>query len=299
MQIGGTYRITLKVGTDGNTIMDECSQQTPAGSFIDFVVKDTVNANFTYNILYGCKVNAVQYLHNGANNITNYNWVFDNAAQSPLQNPIINYSNFKDKNAKLIVTNGICSDTAEMKITFDNLLEANFTVTPVICPNEPVIFTNNTISNNITNWQWDFGNGNTSTLKNPPQQFYNPQPLADYNALPKLIVKNTYGCYDTITAPVKVVFSCFIAVPTAFTPNNDGLNDYLYPLVAYRSTSLQFSVYNRLGERVFYSENWENKWDGRFKGRDADVGTYVWVLRYTNTVTGKKIEQKGTSILIR
>ena len=117
--------------------------------------------------------------------------------------------------------------------------------------------------------------------------------------MPQLIVKNTYGCYDTATAPVKVVFSCFIAVPTAFTPNNDGLNDYLYPLVAYKATKLQFSIYNRFGERVFYSENWEKKWNGRYKGRDADVGTYVWVLRYTHTDTGKQVEQKGTSILIR
>ena len=299
LQVGGTYRITLKVGTDANTIFDECSQQTPAGSFIDFVVKDTVNANFTYSILYGCKVNTIQYLHNGFNGINSFNWVFDNAGQSPLQNPIINYSNFKDKNTRLIVSNGVCSDTADVKITFDNLLEANFTVTPVICPNEPVSFINNTTSRNITNWLWIFGNGNTSILKDPPQQSYNPQPLTDYIALPQLIVKNSYGCYDTITAPVKVVFSCFITVPTAFTPNHDGLNDFLYPLVAYKATKLQFSVYNRFGERVFYSEKWEDKWNGRYKGKDADVGTYVWILRFTHTDTGKQIEQKGTSILIR
>ncbi len=299
LQVGGTYRITLKTGSDGNTLLDECSQQTPAGSFINFNVKDTVNANFTYNILYGCKQNTVQYSHNAANGITNFTWTFDNATQSNLQNPIINYTNFNDKNTKLIVTNGVCSDTSSMTIKFDNLLEAAFTVTPVICPNEPVSFINNTSSANITQWIWNFGNGNTSTVKNPGTQLYVAPAAADYIVQPQLIVKNTYGCYDTATSPIKVVFSCFITVPTAFTPNNDGLNDYLYPLVAYKATKLQFSVYNRFGERVFYSENWEDKWNGRYKGKDADVGTYVWILRFTNSDTGKQTEQKGTSILIR
>ncbi|MBC7867867.1 MAG: PKD domain-containing protein, partial [Gloeobacteraceae cyanobacterium ES-bin-316] len=49
LQLGGIYTILLQNGSDGNTILDECSQQTPAGSSISFVVSDTVNANFTYN----------------------------------------------------------------------------------------------------------------------------------------------------------------------------------------------------------------------------------------------------------
>jgi gliding motility-associated-like protein len=114
-----------------------------------------------------------------------------------------------------------------------------------------------------------------------------------------LTIRNSYGCEDTATQKIKVVNNCFIAVPTAFTPNGDGLNDYLYPLNAYKAKDLNFSVYNRFGQRIFFTSNWTNKWDGNFKGQGADVGTYVWILTYTNIETNKRVEQKGTSILIR
>ena len=90
-----------------------------------------------------------------------------------------------------------------------------------------------------------------------------------------------------------------ISVPGAFTPNHDGLNDYLYPLNAYKVTNLLFRIYNRLGQLVFETQDWNKRWDGSFKGQGADPGTYVWVLHYTNTDTGKYVEQRGTSILIR
>jgi gliding motility-associated-like protein len=88
-------------------------------------------------------------------------------------------------------------------------------------------------------------------------------------------------------------------VPSAFTPNFDGLNDYLYPVNAYKAQDLHFSVYNRFGQRVFNSNNWTKKWDGTFKGKKADAGTYVWMLQYYNPDLNQKIEQKGTVVLIR
>lgn len=62
---------------------------------------------------------------------------------------------------------------------------------------------------------------------------------------------------------------------------------------------LKFTVYNRLGQRVFYTENWTRKWNGKFRGQDADPGTYVWVLTYYNPDLRKMIEQKGSTVLIR
>ncbi|MEO6405141.1 MAG: gliding motility-associated C-terminal domain-containing protein [Ferruginibacter sp.] len=296
IQFGGTYTLHLKRGTDGNTILDECGQETPA-STINFSISDTVNADFAHNIIFGCDRNTVQYSHNGLNGVNSWKWSFDGTRSSMLQNPVISYTNFQQKNTQLIVSNGVCTDTANISIFFDNLLEAGFEVTNLICPQEQAVL-KQLSQGTVTEYLWKFGNGNTSNLKDPAPEFY-PVTSTTRNVAVQLIIKNSYGCFDTATRQVKVVNNCYIAVPSAFTPNGDGLNDYLYPLNAYKARDLTFTVFNRFGQRIFYTNDWTNKWDGSFKGQGADPGTYVWVLTYTHADTNRRIEQKGTSILIR
>ncbi len=297
LQLGGTYTIRLRTGSDGNTIIDECGQTTPAGSAISFLVSDTVNANFNYNILYGCQRNTIQYTHNGLNQVNSWRWSFDSLRFSTLQNPIISYADFRQKNTSLMVSNGVCSDTASISIYFDNFLNAAFEATSLVCPGDLATYKDNS-EGNITGWQWTFGNGFTSGLQTPPAQTYGNTTSTRDETI-QLIIRNSFGCTDTATQKIKVVNNCYIAVPSAFTPNQDGLNDYLYPLNAYKAKDLSFSVYNRFGQRLFFTKNWTTKWDGSFKGQGADPGTYVWILTYTNSDSNKRIEQKGTTILIR
>jgi len=298
LQVAGNFIIRLNSGTDGNTLLDDCSQETPAGSFLPFVIKDTVNANFSYNILYSCAQNTVSYHHNGANGVNSWNWNFDNLQTSTQQDTVITYTDFEQKNTTLIVTNGVCSDTASVSIFFDNLLHARFETNPILCPNDKASFRNFSVGNNIIKYDWDFGNGHTSSLKDPLPESY-AVGTVNYAATVRLIVTNSFGCSDTLKQYIKIINNCYIAVPSAFSPNADGLNDYLYPLNAYKAIDLNFTVYNRFGQKLFHTTNWLNKWDGTFKGQGVDPGTYVWILTYTNKDTGKRVEQKGTTVLIR
>lgn len=295
--VGGTYTIRLQNGSDGNTVLDECSQQTPLGSTITFTVSDTVNANFTFNIIYGCERNTVQYAHNGANGVNSWQWSFDNTTTSSAQNPSINYVDYNPKTTTLIVSNGVCKDTTSKPIIFSNLLQAAFEGTALVCPNDQATFKNNSVGN-ISSFNWSFGNGSSSNLKDPPSQVYNAGSTTRDETV-RLVVTNSFGCSDTASQKIKVINNCYIAVPSAFTPNGDGMNDYLYPLNAYKALDLSFSVFNRLGQRIFFTRDWTNKWDGSFKGQGADPGTYVWMLTYTHSDTKLKVEQKGTVILIR
>lgn len=297
--VDGNFTLHLVSGPDGNTIFDECDMQTPP-SDINFHVSDTVSAGFTYSIAYSCTQDVVSYFHNGANHVNSWLWNTNGGSPSisHAQNTISVYTNFLPKITTLIVSNGVCSDTTTDTTVFNNYIKADFEVTPLVCPAKPASFTNTTIGT-ITNWEWIMGNGNIITVRDPAPQFYPPLNSSDYNAMPELIAKNNYGCSDTVSMPVKVVYSCFIAVPSAFTPNGDGLNDYLYPLKAYKSSNLSFSVYNRFGQLLFHSTNWLDKWDGTFRGQAQDPGTYVWVLQYLDGETGRMVSQKGTSILIR
>jgi gliding motility-associated-like protein len=299
IQTKGIYQIILQRGiTDNNTIINECGQETPAGATLTFTTKDTVNADFTYNIHLGCIRDTVDYFHDGRNEVNLWKWNFDNIRASSLQNPSMLYASFGTKTAQLIVSNGVCRDTSAIRtVLLDNFLNADFEVTAIVCPGDLASYKDNSVGK-ILVWNWDFGNGNSSLLQQPPQQSY-PYSNVIRDVPVQLIVTNDIGCKDTATKKIKVVGNCYIAVPNAFTPNGDGLNDYLYPLNAYKAKDLIFKVYNRFGQLLFQTTDWTNKWDGSFKGQGADAATYVWILQYTHVDTGKKVEQKGTTVLIR
>ena len=93
--------------------------------------------------------------------------------------------------------------------------------------------------------------------------------------------------------------SCYLAVPTAFTPNGDGKNDVFGVLNAVKAENLELLVFNRWGQAVFKTGNWKQGWDGKVNGVPQPTNVYVWFLRYTNRDTKKRVEQKGTVALIR
>jgi gliding motility-associated-like protein len=113
-----------------------------------------------------------------------------------------------------------------------------------------------------------------------------------------LMIDNN-GCTSTDGMTVTVMDHCLIKVPGAFTPNNDGLNDRLKAINADLAKEFSMQVYNRFGQLVFSTSVPTDGWDGTFKGVAATAGTYVWQLRYIDPTSGKKVYEKGTSILIR
>ena len=299
IQTAGNYQIQMKPGTDGNTVIDECGQQTPAGPTLRFSTADTVNADFTYELKYGCKADTLNFLHNGANGVNQWNWNFDNAGSSKLPNPTFIFTRFGSKQIKLTVSNGVCKDSAATTILLDNELKAAFGYPEILCPEDKAVFTDSSIGK-IISWNWDFGNNNSSTQQNPLPETY---PLVTTGKSKiysiRLIVENNLHCFDTAIHQMKVVNSCYITVPNAFTPNGDGKNDYLYPLNAWKATNLEFYIYNRYGQVVFHTNNWTNKWDGRINGQLQSTAVYVWSLRFTLIDTGEKIFRRGTTVLIR
>lgn len=297
IQTAGTFQIKLQKGTDGNTVINECGEQTVAGSFKSFSTADTVSADFKSIVRFGCIADTIYYLHDGRNGVNNWKWSFDNNLQGNKQQVMQTWRTYGQKQATLIVTNGTCSDTASSNVQLNNNIKASFESTANVCPGDPATYTDNS-SGPVVSWNWNFANGNTSSIKIPPTQFY--QSSNSIRDIPVfLIVKNNIGCADTATNFIRVVGNCYIAIPKGFSPNNDGLNDFLYPTNAYKAKDLEFRIYNRVGQQIFETKDWTNKWDGTFKGNPQDPGTYVWILNYTNIDTGKRFELKGSTVLIR
>ncbi|MEO5890244.1 MAG: gliding motility-associated C-terminal domain-containing protein [Ferruginibacter sp.] len=118
------------------------------------------------------------------------------------------------------------------------------------------------------------------------------------------IARNEYACVDTAHAIVKIFTGGVINLPSAFSPNRDGLNDIFY-ILAGQDISLvkEFSVFNRWGQKVFDTKNIlpndpRYGWDGTHKGVAAEPGTYVYIVRIQGA-DGKDKAYKGTIILLR
>ncbi len=293
----GNYSITLKTGSDGNTITDECEETTPAGETISFSTRDTVSATFNSTILWGCGVDTIRFSHAGGNGINNWNWVFEDNTSANSQYLQKIHTVFGEKNATLVVSNGVCSDTAAQIILLDNELKAAIEVPEFVCPNDTARFKDASIGK-IATWNWSFGNGSRSIMQIPPAQQY-PAPMADRQYEIKLNIVDSIGCTASATKIINVVSSCFVAIPSAFSPNNDYLNDFLYPLNAYKAENLLFRVYNIYGQKVFETTDRFKKWDGTFNNQPQRTGTYVWTLYYIHKDTGKVFNLKGTTTLIR
>lgn len=293
----GTYNLVLKAGTDGSTIIDECNLEMPQHSRA-FTAVDTVSAEFDLTAELGCRFDTLHFSHNGAHDVNKWTWTFNNTTDIATPSHTMIVSATSTTQVKLIVTNGICSDTVNRPVVMDNEVIAGFDMPAVICPEDPFLVTD-TSKGLIDIWQWNFGNVTASTLKEPgPVQFPQNNIESYYNI--RLRVTNiALGCTDSVIKKLRVLNNCFIAVPTGFTPNGDGVNDYLYPNNAVKARDLQFKVYNRWGQLVFSTSNWQEKWDGTIGGIPQAPGVFVWFLRYTHITTGQKVFQKGTTTLIR
>lgn len=299
IETAGTYTIHLVTGLDGNTIVDECGQQTPAGVTLNFVTKDTVNARFNYQLYLGCKMDSVVCSHPGGNGVNTWAWNFNNEGSSNQQGLTFIFPTYGTKDIGLAVSNGVCTDTAHATVVLDNELRAGFMLPDVLCPEDAAVF-KDTSFGKIISWNWDFSNGNTSQQQTPtPQRYNRPATRTGGSYTVRLIVENDLHCFDTATHKLQIVYSCYIAVPNAFSPNGDGNNDYLYPLNAYKAQKLEFQVYNRYGQQVFFTTNWLKKWDGTLNGEPQPSGLFVWKLSYINSDTGQRISLKGVTTLIR
>lgn len=87
-------------------------------------------------------------------------------------------------------------------------------------------------------------------------------------------------------------------VPTAFTPNGDGLNDVFKPILLGMKSLAYFRVYNRFGELMFSTSQVDHGWDGIYKGKPQDTGTFVWMAAGI-TYKGQLRKKKGYVVLIR
>ncbi|MFN4315827.1 MAG: PKD domain-containing protein [Chitinophagaceae bacterium] len=138
----------------------------------------------------------------------------------------------------------------------------------------------------------------TTSLDNPTVR----NPRAQPSTTTVYSVKGTdlNGCVGVDSVKVSVDFSNLsnYQMPSAFTPNGDGLND-CYGIKYWGVVEkIEFSVYNRWGERVFYTTDPNSCWNGTYKGIKQDAGVFIYMIR-ASTACADDVFRKGSFVLIR
>jgi len=112
---------------------------------------------------------------------------------------------------------------------------------------------------------------------------------------------NKVGCgtvkpvYVVVTPPPPPV----IKAVNAFTPNNDGINDYFSVSISGYGKFSALRIYDRYGHMVFQTLSQEVNWDGKYDGTPLPPGTYYWILDGLNTYYNSKVVESGYITLIR
>ena len=127
-----------------------------------------------------------------------------------------------------------------------------------------------------------------------------PDPVAspDESITYTVLASTAAGCQAQGTRSIKVYSVADIFVPNAFTPNGDGHNDVLHARPVGIRDFKFFAIYNRWGQRIFYTADPSVGWDGTIGGQYVNTSTYVWMAAGID-YRGVPVERRGTVILVR
>lgn len=280
-----------------------------ASDDVAITVMPMPDINFTATPLSGCKPLLVSFTPASASQLSSYYWDFGDvpsgfANNSILEFPVHQYNNSGTYTVALTVTSTDGCPNTMVQNQLINVYQqpvSSFTFLPHEGDVDNMLFTFYDASVNAAQWVWTFGEENagaenSSTLQNP-QHLYDNTGFFDV----WLYVTSPEGCTDSSSHHIIIRGEYTLYFPNAFTPDNDGINDYFYPEgIELNSDAYELYIYSRWGELVFCTDDVHMGWDGRMQGTGspAQQDVYVWVLWQENYIIGRQ-KYTGHVTLIR
>jgi gliding motility-associated-like protein len=234
-----------------------------------------------------CETKAVSFNLQNANANIKYDWNFgDGITNNTILNPTHIYTSAGLYTSSVIASTQYCgTDRKEIPINVLALPKVELGEDVTLCPLKRISLSAGT--NPLFNYLWSTGQAAQAI-----------EIAAIQSQQIKVAVTNDI-CIAQDSIFIKVLPSCTIFVPNAFSPNGDGKNDVFKVLNADLVKEFSLEVFNRYGEKIFVSNNALLGWDGTIKGSNANAGTYVWALRYRDTTYNVQRILNGTIILLR
>ena len=260
--------------------------------------------NVTYTPDHGCLPLPVTLQANYSPDSAKLQWVVSNDTlfsyidSVPTIHPSLSVPGYYDIALFVESTPG-CNDSLKYNnvIHVSDYPHADFTFGPDEPGNgEEVFFFNHSTGDNIIDYAWNFGDGHSSHIEEPSHTYHLTE--SDFMTV-RLTVTNSDGCSDDTIQVLSVEDHFALFVPSAFTPNTDGINEVFQPKVN-DVVNYDFTIYARTGELIFRTNSPEMGWDGTVQGKPAPQGVYLWKIHYAKIGTPEEMRMKmGTVTLIR
>jgi len=262
--------------------------------FDSTVVNPMPVSSFTADTFTGCPGLNVCFINNSTSvGATTYLWNFGDGQTSTLQTPCHVYPSPGTFNVSLQVTANNCSydSTVLNMIKINNPPVARFTPSATIIqqPQSEIDFTNQSL--NSSSYLWNFAGLANSTDINPS---YNFTQYGLYDVI--LHAYNAQGCADSTDLSITVLPPQNFFIPNVFTPNGDGRNDLFYIEAQEGVTVIEFTVFDRWGEKV---HDGQYPWDGTYKGKPCPEDVYVYVFKLQLAASTEGIKRTGSVTLLR
>jgi gliding motility-associated-like protein len=227
-----------------------------------------------------------------------YFWSGPSGFSSNLRKPVIGYATDVNTGTYEIIkiANGCSSIATAIDVTIHPTPISLFYALPeeVSIINPVVEFSSQATTGSDIQYQWDFGDNNSSTV-------YSPTHL--YGDTGTYTVKYTVtdaltGCESETEKTVIVTPYFRLFIPSAFSPNGDGLND-IFEISGSAIEAFDLNIFDRWGGKMYQSANINNPWEGKVNGGyEAPQGAYVYVIIVKDN-KGVEHEYTGTVTLIR
>jgi gliding motility-associated-like protein len=285
----GTYNVKL-------LLQDTVYCNAPDSLVIPLSVADIVKAQFTTPAT-GCLPYNAVFTNTSLAGQT-FEWNFGDGGTSTASSPTHTYTLPGTYTITLVALNpNTCNltDTARFTIQVFGAPTADFSFVPVApTPNMPVTFTNLS-SLDAVSFKWVFGDGDsllTTSRANIDHQY---NATGTFNAC--LIAYNSIGCPAQICRQVSATVIPLVDVPNAFTPQSGDQNSIVM-VRGFGIAKMQFTIWNRWGQKVFETNDRNKGWDGKVKGVVQPMDVYAYTLS-VEFFDGVKTTKKGDITLIR
>jgi gliding motility-associated-like protein len=275
-------------------LTDNCSPA--ATDSITVTVLPVPKADFSVSPKEGCPPLQVTFTDNSTGNDSNFNqWKVLSAEANGLSTFAHDFVKTGTYTFSLMVANKFgCTDKinkTEIITVFDKPL-AQFTINPQIKEVERELSLYN-YSQHATQYLWDMGDGNSFSRYNRDDVKYTYYDTGNFTV--SLIAENGKGCKDTLTRQIRIFDYLYCIIPSAFTPNGDGINNTFSP-VCTGTDKYHLTIFNRWGQALLDCENCA--WDGTYAGAPAPEGVYLYQLKII-AQSRKEGTSFGTVQLIR